>query len=553
MNVSIKKERNKQCGQLFCLLLCGFFWLLAGGRYGIAAEDPRAYQHGINLVPISNGAYQLVWSSSGNPPTGPDGGDWTHDVYYTTIKPDAPSVDPAVNAMCLISRYEAQEPASAAIAQDGHIMITMEDGYEAPNEVAQRFGVYGEHFTENPMPYDDINTTVHEGGHSGHVAAVGNRFVVFWSDGWDNSVPGADGIGTGEDVLLDVYDSTGNHLEHKDISVDNDTNAWWPVVAGSSTAACLVWQQYVEGDQYCDLMYAIYDPDSNQYIKANARLETEIQYYTYDVQYIEGIDRFLVYATYYDGGGCAFLLDAVGNMAAQLKTLPAGVREAQPAIKNHDNGALAVYPISSQGLLSLSLKPDAISIHETIQHDYVWSSIGCDGVFLDDSTIYVAALSVDGLRAFVVPVKPFDDNPQPPENNLALNKPVYVSSIDGKGMEGGRAVDGDRETRWASREGIDPQLLILDLKNVHHINRINVVWDAGAEKYAILAARNFLNWQIVARESDGIPEGEVEFDTDVEARYILVFGLKRATECGYSISELEVFGYMGCGYGSTER
>jgi len=103
------------------------------------AEDERQYQHGVDIVPRGDGNYWLIWSSSGNPPTGPDpSGSWTHDIYYSLIQPANPSINPVT----IISNNEAQEPASSAVSADGNLMITNEDGWNVANNVGQRYGVY---------------------------------------------------------------------------------------------------------------------------------------------------------------------------------------------------------------------------------------------------------------------------------------------------------------------------------------------------------------------------------------------------------------------------
>ena len=102
-------------------------------------KDVRSFQHGIRFIPLPDGNYYLFWSSSGNPPTGEQpNGDWSHDIYYTIIDPASPTIAP----IRFITKPEAQEPVSAAISADEHIMLTMEDGWNARNTIAQRYGVY---------------------------------------------------------------------------------------------------------------------------------------------------------------------------------------------------------------------------------------------------------------------------------------------------------------------------------------------------------------------------------------------------------------------------
>ncbi|MFV2068417.1 MAG: hypothetical protein ACC645_15715, partial [Pirellulales bacterium] len=223
------------------------------GTAGASAEDdPREYQHGIDFVPLDSGHYGLIWSSSGNPPTGAaPNGDWTHDIYYSAIDPTNPQIVPQT----IISNPEAQEPASSAIADDGRIMITMEDGWNANHTIAQRYGVYNSDFS----PVDPYPNLVLDGGHSGHVASVGNRFVVFYSEGWVDG-GGVDDLGSGDDVMLKVYRSDGTFERAKNIAVGGATRDWWPLVAGSTDRAMLLWQRFVDDATHADLMGSIYDP-----------------------------------------------------------------------------------------------------------------------------------------------------------------------------------------------------------------------------------------------------------------------------------------------------
>ena len=189
------------------------------------AQDDRSYQHGINFLQRPDNQWLLIWSSSGNPPTGKDkNGSWTHDIYSSLIDPQNPIIRPTT----LISNPEAQEPASSAITDDGYTMITMEDGWNTNRNVAQRYAVY-DPLMKAIKPYPQL---ILDGGHSGHVAAVKNRFVVFYSDEWVQG-GGVDNLGSGDDVLAKVYSRLGN-LEHTvPIAVGKKSRDWWPLVSGS--------------------------------------------------------------------------------------------------------------------------------------------------------------------------------------------------------------------------------------------------------------------------------------------------------------------------------
>jgi len=353
------------------------------------AMDLRSYQHGIDFLPLPDGKYALIWSSSGNPPTGADkNGSWTHDIYYSLIDPANPVITPTM----IISAPEAQEPSSAAISPDGHIFITNEDGYNTQNVIAQRYGVYDTNLAPI-LPYPQM---VEDGAHSGHVAAVGNRFVIFYSNGWVDD-GGVDNLGSGDNVLAKIYASDGKYQQAVEVCVSQATRDWWPVVAGSSTHAALVWQRFVNDQTYADLVFSLLDPATGALLKDQVVLEQQVKYYTYNVTYIPAVDRFLALGTYEAGGGFAYLLDNDGNVVASNKTLPAIVRESHSIVLNQSGSALVAQVTAPTGLMALAVTPTDVLLKTTIAGDYEWRYTGIDGIFVNASQIYLVSLSENGL------------------------------------------------------------------------------------------------------------------------------------------------------------
>lgn len=350
--------------------------------------DLRELQHGIDFVPLNDGTYQLIWSSSGRPPTGADShGDWTHDVYHSRVDP----VNPRIRPSTLISRPEAQEPASSAITVDGHIMVTMEDGWNTDNTVAQRYGVFDSDMAPvKPYPHDVL-----DGGHSGHVASVNNRFVVFYSDEWVDG-GGVDDLGSGDDVLVSVYDSNGRFERNAPVAVGPATRDWWPLVAGSDNHALLLWQRFVAGRTDSNLMYSIYDPETGGFVRGATQLATETKYYAYDVQYISSLASFLVVAAGVDGSGSAWLVNDEGDQTAVLSNLPSLVRESQPAILAEGGIVRVVYPKKNGGVMVLAVGENGLTFSETIGGKR-WGTAGTDGIFIDSSQAYFVSLSASGL------------------------------------------------------------------------------------------------------------------------------------------------------------
>ncbi|MDQ7817206.1 MAG: glycoside hydrolase family 3 C-terminal domain-containing protein [Melioribacteraceae bacterium] len=127
-----------------------------------------------------------------------------------------------------------------------------------------------------------------------------------------------------------------------------------------------------------------------------------------------------------------------------------------------------------------------------------------------------------------------------PPINFALNKNVTVSSFENSSLAGSNAVDGNYGSRWSSQFS-DPQWLIIDLGQKTEFNQIRIYWEtAYGKEYRIETSDDQSNWTAIINKQNG--NGGVEkFDVNASARYLRIYGIKRATEWGYSIYEVEVF------------
>lgn len=126
---------------------------------------------------------------------------------------------------------------------------------------------------------------------------------------------------------------------------------------------------------------------------------------------------------------------------------------------------------------------------------------------------------------------------------LSLNKPTTTSSIEAAELDGGKAVDGDNATRWASAEGVDPQWIAVDLGGPTTVNRVSLNWEtAHARDYQLQASADGRSWTTIrsVTESDGGVDELTSLNT--AARHIRVHGTRRATTYGYSLFELSVYG-----------
>ncbi|KWE19097.1 hypothetical protein WL74_24785 [Burkholderia cepacia] len=361
------------------------------------AADPRSFMHGIGVADAGSGKRWVFFSSSGIVPRGAmRSGNWPHDVYVGEWLPGAAHL---LHVHTFISRPEAQEPVSIAQNARGDIFVTFEDGWNAPQEVSQRYGVYRRDLKPvKPYPND-----VESGGHSGHVATAADRFVVFYSADWIDG-GGVDNLGTGNGVYVKTYDAAGRVLNH--VAVAPHRREWWPVVAGSPHAALLVWQKFIEGSTSATLEYAMFDPVTAKLDKLGT-LNDAIQYYVYASAYVPEIDRFIVVTTTADDRGIAMLIAPDGRRTATLDCLPASVRESGIGV----SGTHAYVPIRDGRLLTLALGPAEIAVGGVQRSPIPWGMTGIAGFPARGSAMHFVSLTPSGTRE--ADFEPARDTPMP--------------------------------------------------------------------------------------------------------------------------------------------
>ncbi|MGP1665009.1 MAG: galactose-binding domain-containing protein, partial [Rhodanobacter sp.] len=135
------------------------------------------------------------------------------------------------------------------------------------------------------------------------------------------------------------------------------------------------------------------------------------------------------------------------------------------------------------------------------------------------------------------------DAPASDAVNLALHMPVQVSGSENPAVLGGAKInDGDMRTRWGSLF-MDPQWVQIDLGSTKSINRVVLAWEgAFAIAYDIQVSTDAQHWTVVHSQTAGKGGTEsVQFPV-VAARYVRMYGTQRATQYGYSLWEMEVYG-----------
>jgi hypothetical protein len=104
------------------------------------------------------------------------------------------------------------------------------------------------------------------------------------------------------------------------------------------------------------------------------------------------------------------------------------------------------------------------------------------------------------------------------------------------------AVDGVYSTRWSSNF-TDDEWLAIDLGGVARIDDVRITWEhAYARRYAIQTGDSLMGpWTTATTVNDG-QFGTTLVDVGASARYLRMLGIQRATQYGYSIWELDVYG-----------
>jgi hypothetical protein len=126
--------------------------------------------------------------------------------------------------------------------------------------------------------------------------------------------------------------------------------------------------------------------------------------------------------------------------------------------------------------------------------------------------------------------------------NLALNKPVFVSSEFSPQFAGSFAVDGNPSTRWSSAF-TDNEWIYVDLEQNTAVSEVILRWETafGAD-YQVQMSNDAQTWTTIATVTNG--DGGVDDLTGLSGsgRYLRIFGTRRGTQWGYSLFELEVYG-----------
>jgi triacylglycerol esterase/lipase EstA (alpha/beta hydrolase family) len=130
------------------------------------------------------------------------------------------------------------------------------------------------------------------------------------------------------------------------------------------------------------------------------------------------------------------------------------------------------------------------------------------------------------------------------DTNLALKKPVTVSSIENSSYPGSYAVDGSRSTRWSSSSWSSSHWIYVDLGSTKTINGVQIQWEtAYASSYKIQRWTGSA-WETVWSTTNGGGNNASIQLNAVSTRYLRVLALDGPCCYGnYSMWEYQVVGH----------
>ncbi len=125
--------------------------------------------------------------------------------------------------------------------------------------------------------------------------------------------------------------------------------------------------------------------------------------------------------------------------------------------------------------------------------------------------------------------------------NLARGRTATATSTEG-GYVAANAVDGDPDTRWASRYWHDPESITVDLGSARTVRRVVLDWEAAYGKdYTVQVSTDGSTWRTVKAVTGGDGGRDNLTFAAASARHVRVTGTVRGINYGYSLHELAVY------------
>jgi len=146
-----------------------------------------------------------------------------------------------------------------------------------------------------------------------------------------------------------------------------------------------------------------------------------------------------------------------------------------------------------------------------------------------------------GTPASPTPTPQPDPQPGDPAAPGVVLKPVAATSsaVENAGLSAAAAIDGQANTRWASARE-DGAWIQFDFGARTAVGYMKLAWEnAYGKQYSLLVSDDGKNWSQLRLVTNGQGGTEEFFNLGVNARYIRMQGIARATQYGYSLFEVE--------------
>ncbi|PJI95068.1 DUF1996 domain-containing protein [Luteimicrobium subarcticum] len=128
--------------------------------------------------------------------------------------------------------------------------------------------------------------------------------------------------------------------------------------------------------------------------------------------------------------------------------------------------------------------------------------------------------------------------------NISDGKTATASSSEGADFVASKAVDDNTATRWSSQWS-DAQWIQVDLGATASVDHVDIQWEAAyAKAFQVQLSNDGTTWTTV-KSVTGATGGNQSVAASGSGRYVRLNLTQRATQYGYSIFEVDVFGTGG--------
>ncbi len=246
------------------------------------------------------------------------------------------------------------------------------------------------------------------------------------------------------------------------------------------------------------------------------------------------------------GTAAQWTFTATGNTGFTLGVAPSSVSVAPGASATatvSTSGGSETIALSASGApsgVTVSFSPTSVTSGGTSTVTVTAAATASPG----SATITVSGAAPSGTKTATLGVTvtggPGGGNPV----LLSQGKTATASSVESSSYPASAAFDGNLTgTRWASKEGADPQWLRVDLGATANVSEVKLAWEAAYGKaYTIQTSPDGSTWTTIYSTTSGNGGSDDLTGLSGTGRYLRMNGTARGTSYGYSLYELQVFG-----------